>query len=189
MTKKKRNQRKQKNSKKLLRLLGSRSEDDQSIQILFSPHLKKLWIKALRSGKFKRGSDVLCQLHPELLIPLYCPLGVLIEVLIQKGLPVKKSKRITTASSPTHNEPVLFHTYVYKNESSFCFLPKKLAKLIGISHEAQQEIGLLNDQPDNPHVGMRFKEVAQALEDGEICLDVEIEKEEIDSIQHHNYPA
>jgi len=178
-----------KKPKDISKLVATRDEDSRSISLTFSPKLKQLWIKALKSGKFCKGISVLCQVRSSDFESCYCPLGVLLEVLIQNGFPIKKNKQTTMVPSPV-DEPVeeliRAYVYTYQKEQAFYFLPKNLSKLIGLSHEAQQEIGLLND---NSHKQKSFREVIQAIESNEIALDIEIEKEEIDSIEHHNYPA
>lgn len=138
-----------------------------------SPALQKLWIKALRSERFKRGNSVLCQRESSNYAARYCPLGVLVEVLIKKGFPIKKSKTIKAIASPFDNDDILMvHPYTYKKQSFTSLLTDKLADDIGLPHETQLEIALLNDSisMDDPKGHIGLQKIATVIENHELFM-------------------
>lgn len=46
--------------------------------------LRKRWVKALRSGKYKQGRGWLCHYEPNAQQPSYCCLGVLMDLVAKK---------------------------------------------------------------------------------------------------------
>lgn len=46
--------------------------------------IKNLWVKALRSGKYKQGRSALCHGGPQ--GPCYCCLGVLSDLAVKQGV-------------------------------------------------------------------------------------------------------
>lgn len=95
----------------------------------FNPKLGKLWLEALKSGKYKPGSTFLCSFlqppnPPDFVIKretCYCPLGVLLEVLIENGFPINKTPK------------AYFVYYSVNYNSCVSSLPEALCDLIGLS--------------------------------------------------------
>lgn len=73
----------------------------------------KKWVKALRSGKYKKTTEALTR-HGR-----YCCLGVLCELAIKEGIPVEKRK-------------VQFRTGSHSYDEKEGTLPKRVKKWAGI---------------------------------------------------------
>ena len=114
--------------------------------------VKKLWIKALRSGKYRQGTNALCRRdgHKHL---KYCCLGVLCDLAVKSGIATKGS----------YNEE--------SNKASFeedetNFLPKVVQDWAGLKDRTgkfnkgdySNDLAILNDD------GKSFKEIADIIE-------------------------
>lgn len=126
-----------KTNEKTLCYIGQISQNDKTVEIEFQPALKKEWIKALKSNRFKRGIDALCQKDPNSNKHLYCPLGVLIEVLIRKDFLIEKSKntkRTISMSTPINiiivKVPTFSHVNSLNSLASPSIMNKKLDSLM-----------------------------------------------------------
>ena len=79
--------------------------------------VRKQWVAALRSGKYKQGTHVLCHTDPETKEKSYCCLGVLCELYAEKHT-LEKGE----ACPMTLEDRVLSPT-AYGNDEDYQFLP------------------------------------------------------------------
>jgi hypothetical protein len=121
-----------------------------------------LWIKALRSGKYKQG---VCALHTS--DNKYCCLGVLCD-LYDKDRKAKKKKSIKI-SKPKYNGNKNQHCYRYGDE--YDFLPTVIKRWAGMKSKKGSleidgsyfDLSILND--GDSYLGRKnFKEIAQIIE-------------------------
>jgi hypothetical protein len=114
-----------------------------------NPTVKTKWLSALRSDKYIQGQEQLCQLNSDKK-EMHCCLGVLCEVLIGMGVPLKKKKTNSEGS-------FVFH---YKNDGGYGGnIPAGLREQVGFSSEVEESLISLNDDKDKS-----FKQIAQKIE-------------------------
>lgn len=101
------------------------------------PKDKKAWLEALRSGEYKQGRGKLCR-HSK-----YCCLGVAYDVLID-GDWISNGTFWGIPNGPANK---------------LAYLPKALAKSIGLSQKTQHSLSLLNDNR-----GSSFEMIADWIE-------------------------
>jgi hypothetical protein len=123
------------------------------------PEIKKLWIDALRSGKYKQSFGELfgngC----------HCALGVLVEVAIEQGTPVKRSPGgyVDTIAGQACMEPenvgLTPNVVAFAGMSNCPAVVTKLNPLIGVPQERRDYITTLNDNDK-----LTFEKLADLLE-------------------------
>jgi len=100
--------------------------------------IKKKWVDALRSGKYKQGTGRLCSIHDT--YKGYCCLGVLCEIL----------------------EVPSVETHVMKEyDGAEWYLPNRVTELTGLSRIPKINCRSLSDMNDD---GMSFNEIADLIE-------------------------
>ena len=93
-------------------------------------NVAKIWVKALRSGKYKQGENYLKQFNSKGQ-PRHCCLGVLCELYNDT---MKKNHKRTISVEECNNEPALDHGYVkFGNKDGS--LPNIVRKWAGIKNE------------------------------------------------------
>lgn len=112
---------------------------------MMTPKWKKVWLKALRSGEYRKGKNALKN-HGE-----YCCLGVLCDALHKEGF---KGLRWNAGWAG------------YETDSSNRVLPYSLMMKLGITDEDQS---FLTDHNDGVHThsgrGWGFKKIADWIEE------------------------
>jgi len=98
---------------------------------------KKIWLKNLRSGKFKQGKGYLKKQYKDNKEINYCCLGVLCTSLVAAHLINPPTKH----SSNTYYNP--FDTWSY--DESDTTLSDNIQELVGIDNEIQLRLFNLND--------------------------------------------
>ena len=124
--------------------------------------IANIWVKALRSGKYKQG---VCALHTS--DNKYCCLGVLCD-LYDKDRKAKKKKSIKI-SNPRYNNNKGKYCYRYDNE--YDFLPSNVRRWAGMKSKKGSleidgdffDLAVLNDG-ESYHGPMTFKEIAKIIE-------------------------
>ena len=104
--------------------------------------IKKKWIDALRSGKFKQGSGELCNMESN----KYCCLGVLCEITRQDNPHIKRTKE--------------GHYSLHKKDSVDGQLDDAMLTYFGIDDEIQNELIDMNDDRDKS-----FKQIADYIKE------------------------
>ena len=118
------------------------------------PHIKEAWLKALRSGKYRQGTERLRTENG------FCCLGVLCDI---------GEKKAWEHSNPKLNAPPEW-IYVYGDERHVGDLdpdhlavahvqPSKLMKVMGLDRMAHVQLVEMNDN------GMSFAQIADWIED------------------------
>ena len=92
--------------------------------------VKQLWIDALESGEYEQGVGTLRKKGPDGK-STYCCLGVLCEVAIKAGVPVK-TRLVTAGEDMFEDEPKWFET-TYDHSSGF--LPESVREWAGLETE------------------------------------------------------
>lgn len=122
-----------------------------------------LWIKALKSGKYKQGRGTLRTDCDE-----FCCLGVLCD-LYTKDRKAKKKKSIKISKSATYNGNKDKSCYKYGN--TYDFLPSEVRKWAGMRSKngsleldgSHIDLSILND--GESYLGPKsFKEIAKIIE-------------------------
>jgi hypothetical protein len=111
-----------------------------------NPEIKKIWVEALRSGKYKQGWGSLCQtIDGE---DLYCCLGVLANECIEgEWEPCTVCDgEVKWAISKGYSK-------------SFCYIPEELLIEIGIDVNDKMDLIYFND-----NLGEDFKTIADWIE-------------------------
>lgn len=119
--------------------------------------VKKLWLEALRSGKYEQGRLALRTVDNR-----FCCLGVLCDVY-QKEMKRQKKKQLNMELSCA--APIPTQVYMYDNEE--CTLPKIVMKWSGVKGhlgnvrymEENTNLADLNDDR-----AMTFKQIADVIE-------------------------
>ena len=123
------------------------------------PEIKKLWIDALRSGKYKQNFGELVGNG------CHCALGVLCELAIEQGTPVKRSVYgyfDTIAGQATidaDNVGLTPNVRTFAGLSNCPAIVTKLNPLIGVPQERRDYVTTLNDNNK-----LTFNELADLIE-------------------------
>lgn len=116
-------------------LLGARVSDSRSLK----PNVKALWLKALRSGAYRQGTEALRR-NPD----TYCCLGVLCDLHARHAF-VRKKWQVNNGA------------FTYEGEASL--LPATVLKWSGLSYSDSYSLVRLNDT-----VGYNFEAIANFIE-------------------------
>jgi len=103
--------------------------------------IKKLWVRALRSGKYKQGEDRLKR------DGRYCCLGVLCNVVGAKWRPIEAAL-----------VPYLDGKLVGNNSDPSQLIGASLLRRVGMKHETQINLANMNDD------GKSFKEISDYID-------------------------
>jgi len=109
--------------------------------------LRVAWLEALRSGEYKQGTGVLCNLQNQ-----YCCLGVLCEVA---GVPKEEDKE--EGAFTFDGERAALSQHLTEKVGLYDYL--------GISKDGNKCLSALNDH------GVPFSEIADALETGDYWVE------------------
>ena len=101
--------------------------------------LKKKWVAALRSGKYRQGRARLCTPAKHGGHVKYCCLGVLCEI--------------------SKAEKIWRDAYGYLGSDSYVFVPDRLAEEIDLQNNDQIDLAAMNDD------GKSFREIANWIEE------------------------
>lgn len=115
------------------------------------PKVKKQWVKALRSGKYKQGKGVLHRKDKK--VDSYCCFGVLCDVL---GYKWTKSVLQGGVMRPKGmNEPTIFGIVQYACSS---YISTELREKLEIKNEEENKLLKMNDR------GVKFPKIADWIE-------------------------
>ena len=117
------------------------------------PTIKKLWVNALRSGKYKQGRGSLCKTTTEKgkTVTEYCCLGVLGDVAVDAyweknpTVPLIGGKQVTE--------------YGLIDEVNTGFLPNSVEKQLGLTRSRTDKLVELNDDSE-----FSFDDIADYIE-------------------------
>ena len=116
--------------------------------------LKKRWVKALRSGEYQQGKNVLCRTTRSG-NDKFCCLGVLIDVGTSRGEWEKIGYGIWNFTiPPTKGNEDLSDLF-----QAIDYLPAVLAEKINLPHYQQMVLSEMNDR------GATFNEIADWIEE------------------------
>lgn len=107
----------------------------------------RLWVAALRSGKFQQGQNALKRQYPGDPVPRHCCLGVACEIAVAHGVNLEIS-RLTTAHYGTA-EP----TYTWRFNGTLGALPSAVVAWLGVGSPDSAEdqdpvVGLYTPHPE-----------------------------------------
>ena len=108
------------------------------------PRIKKLWVKALRSGKYKQGRNALCHAGR------YCCLGVLCDIAVKQGA---MSRRKAFRENCQLNTDMLNWTQ--------CRIGDPVLK---VPHHIRDSVGRRCAALNDGHPGLTFKQIARLIE-------------------------
>lgn len=111
--------------------------------------MKKKWVAALRSGKFKQTTGVLCQVDNRGRAKGHCCLGVLCQVAKTEGFKIKIER---DKFSDVRN-------YSYDGEVSQSELPAELARELKLRPASLKKLMTMNDND-----GKDFNQIADHIE-------------------------
>lgn len=114
--------------------------------------LKEKWVKALRSGRYKQTTNVLCRLDGNGHVAGYCCLGVLCEVASK--IPNYGVKRVRTKKAAGGRA-----SFTYKKDSCAVSLPGNFTSRIRLEDQHLSELMRMNDKQ-----GKSFNEIADHIE-------------------------
>lgn len=134
---------------------------------------KKLWIEALKSGKFNQGKKRLCTINTPNTDPTnrsYCCLGVLCEVLIANKFPITpnikaiQEKSWTAIAKGEEANPCV--SYQYEESNTSFYFPSSVGKHIGLDDKKALKLAEMNDgnvSINNPVKPKTFKQIASYI--------------------------
>lgn len=114
--------------------------------------IRRNWIKALRSGKYKQGISYLCHREGKQKIDRFCCLGVLCDLAVKARVIAPKVEKGYE----------IYDGVVYKFEGECEVLPNAVAKWAGLKTDIgdfdETNLTVLNDD------GTSFKKIARIIE-------------------------
>ena len=135
-----------------------------------NPIILRLWLDALKSGKYTVGRKFLCSINEEQQ-PCYCPLGVLLEVLIQLGFPIEKDEHPTLKPHPNkiYEDPaapndVPVYYYHFNEDFNCVLLPTGLGNKVGLDKFTQFDIAIAHDDTTISYKNMSFNLAIKFIE-------------------------
>ena len=128
--------------------------------------IRDLWIKALRSGKYKKGVDHLCTIN-ENGSRSYCCLGVLTELAIKDGVKIKKD--VINSNWPRCSSYI---NYTGPEDSMYSYLLRSVMKWAGLHDfdpllrpETSRSANIMASEiNDNGNVNTTFRKIADLIE-------------------------
>lgn len=123
--------------------------------------VRQKWVAALRSGKYKQGKNVLCNVNPETKEKSYCCLGVLCELYAETH-----SINKVEMSDTIRGEDTFIHIG-YVTSEYFAFLPLCVQEWAGLysdagdSSDCKSSLSAMNDYEIG---GPTFNELADIIE-------------------------
>lgn len=110
------------------------------------PQLKKRWVEALRSGKYKQGRQYLRDQSDQ-----YCCLGVLCDI-------TEKGKWYEAVSVTDRRKPVYRYVPLGRTEGTIAYLPRDIQDKAGLTTSTETTLAKMNDK------GWSFKKIADWIE-------------------------
>lgn len=119
--------------------------------------VRKMWVKALRSGEYVQGQNQLCTIGEKGKPDMFCCLGVLCDLAVRKGLVP------TSQINVEHDGNMTYFDEEYR-------LPSKIQKWVGLSDESGtykdivDEIQVRTDLVTMNDDGFSFDKIADIIE-------------------------
>lgn len=108
-------------------ILTQREKEESKIMDKLNPKVKALWLKALRSGKYKQGHNALCTVTTRGK-NRFCCLGVLCDLYIKSHKSAKWSKKTSDSMNVENNKYSQCLTFQAKRVRERGLLPIPVAK-------------------------------------------------------------
>ncbi len=128
-----------------------------------NPIILRLWLDALKSGRYTVGRKFLCSIN-EKQQHCYCPLGVLLEVLIQLGFPIEKDEHPTLKPHPNGSNDVPVYYYHFNEDFNCVCLPTGLGNKVGLDKFTQFNLAVSHDSNTHSYKNMSFNLAIKFIE-------------------------